>query len=137
MHDLGEQPIFTDNLDELARALEAKGGSKTALLDNSAAHAPTDIKSLKAKYSDLKLVGFESFHPGQTPASPAYAELLDISILLPDHVERAKTRLRTALRQFKPSGAPTRTGLTRPPIAFKRPASRIAAKVASYKKPTT
>lgn len=134
LHDLGEQPVFADSIESLRHGLDSKGGAKVVLLDNSIQPERSQVQALKSDHSTVKVIGFDNFQAGVTPEKYAHADLLEVSILLPVHVERAKTRLRNALRQLNPSTPTKRTGQTRPPIAFKRPASKIAAKVASYKK---
>ncbi|MGB0416580.1 MAG: hypothetical protein ACPGKS_07010 [Coraliomargarita sp.] len=134
LHDLGEQPVFADSIAALADSLQSKNGATAALVDNTMAHDTAALQTLKTEHHELKIIGFESYQPGTTPARYPHSELLDSSILLPAHAERAKARLKNTLRQFRSAVAPTRTGLTRPPIAFKRPASKFAAKVATYKR---
>lgn len=130
LHDLGYPPKFVTTTEELVTSLSAGVEQQSALLDVRSLQDEQQLTALKAQFPDIRLIGFDLFER-TTEQAPSYPKLLDTCIVLPTHGERAKARLKSALRAPSPTTAATkRSGNTRPPIAFKRPASKFSVKAA-------
>ncbi len=130
LHDLGYPPRFIATSEDLCKSLSSSMEVKSILLDIQDLTDEQVLTALKQQHANLRLIGFDLFErkrSGQTD----YPKGLDSCIVIPSHAERAKARLKSALAVSNPNAtAIKRSGLTRPPIAFKRPASKFSVKSA-------
>lgn len=130
LHDLGYPPRFVANQSELRESVSTSGEVKSLLLDIQHISDERELERLKQQHPKLRLIGFDLFERNRA-GHANYPTALDSCIVIPSHAERAKARLKSALTVSNPNAvAIKRSGLTRPPIAFKRPASKISVKSA-------
>jgi len=137
LHDLGYPPKFVADLSELSESLSNSVDVKSILLDIQDATDELALEVLKQTQPKLRLIGFDLFER-KLATQADYPKALDSCIVIPSHAERAKARLKSALAVSNPNAtAIKRSGLTRPPMAFKRPASKFSVKSALRTKMST
>lgn len=132
--DLGFSPKFTDQPDTFKYSVTADSSAQNILIDVRIDLADTFLKSLKSANSGLNIIGFDVFDHSEKLIRKGHDETYDNCIVIPEHAQRAKTRLRNALRRKSTSSITRKTTASRPPFSFKRPSS-LAQKITSKSAP--
>ncbi|MGJ8653276.1 MAG: hypothetical protein ACSHX8_08380 [Opitutaceae bacterium] len=120
LRDLGHSPEFHNSFNELTKGLDANVGSSHILIDLRFELSVLELETLKSKYPTASHIGFERYDTSLETAKRIDASNFSTSIVIPSHSERAKMRLKNALRGTSGVNRKVLPSTTRPSFSFKR-----------------
>lgn len=121
LRDLGHAPRFHSELSELFKVLEVSQPRASVLIDLQFELNDAGLELMQSKNQAHQLIGFER-HDADSPTPIRIpANSFSTSIIIPTHSERAKLRLKNALRAGNTLKRPAKPlGSTRPPFSFSK-----------------
>lgn len=122
LRDLGQRPAFHSSLNELLLNSNADTDAPM-LIDFNAVAPEEDLKTLKENCASSKWIGFQIFSESSKFPEWIDKRLFTTVIVLPTHAERAKARLKSALKAAYISDSndgTARSQMTRAPFAYTR-----------------
>jgi DNA-binding NtrC family response regulator len=111
LRELGQKPEFYENANDLLEVLSVSESPSTCLIDIDVNLDPDMVERFKLVRAYSKLIGFVRYQAEAETRISEVSEIFELTIILPSHAERAKARLKAALRQTGLAAAGKRMNL--------------------------
>lgn len=120
LRELGHQSEFHVEVKDLRASLQTVAENTPVLIDLLYDLSPLEVELLQSDFPKMRFIGFEQNEGTQKQETEIPASAFPVSIILPNHAERAKLRLKNTLRGHASIRRAPSAANTRAPFSFKR-----------------